>query len=193
MGKICRGLPPSCKSLDLAACGLSNAACMSIAQSLKNLAAGLRQLNLADNEINSTGAKMLADMLENNHGLQELVLNLNRIEDDGVAALVRCMGTSNTSLQYLDLVANYTSAADIAQIEEMTGLVEQRLRAERLNNASGKDKDAEPTPIKQTRYEQARVFTACYSLENRIVLAVKDAAPGQAEVPKVEPKGRIDL
>ena len=30
-------------------------------------------------QINSSGAKMLADMLENNRGLQELVLNLNQV------------------------------------------------------------------------------------------------------------------
>ena len=61
------------------------------------------------------GAKALAELLASNRALQELVLSLNKVEDDGLGALVRALATVNSTLQYLDLAANGFSAAEIAQ------------------------------------------------------------------------------
>jgi hypothetical protein len=76
-------------------------------------------LDLTANEITSEGASFLADALNNNLILKELILYNNRISDKGVRAIALELSINNSTLKKLNLGFNYISDDGAQHLAQM--------------------------------------------------------------------------
>ena len=78
-----------------------------------------KYLHLSSNKITSVGALILADALNDNKTLEELVLDDNRVCDDGVYSLVKTLSIKNNILKKLSLGNNGITNEGAKQLAQM--------------------------------------------------------------------------
>jgi hypothetical protein len=105
------------KILSLESCNLNDNHIKIIAEGIKNNRC-IIALMLRKNYITSRGAIYLSELLKVNKTIRQLFIGYNKINDKGLASLIKVISTTNKKINHLDISSNYLKLKDFQVLIE---------------------------------------------------------------------------
>ncbi|KAK7126566.1 hypothetical protein R3I94_017910 [Phoxinus phoxinus] len=119
---LCSGLKSvKCKLeiLRLSQCALTEESCLDLASVLSSDSSSLKDLDLSNNNLKDSGAKLLSDGLKENFKLEKLRLSDCSITEEGYKALASALRSNPSHLIELDLTGNDPGQSGVKELDDL--------------------------------------------------------------------------
>ncbi|XP_050959205.1 protein NLRC5-like isoform X6 [Labeo rohita] len=120
--QICTGLKNmKCKLeiLRLSKCALTEKSCPDLASVLSSDSSSLKDLDLSNNNLHTSGVKLLSDALKENCMLEKLRFSNCSITKEGYKALASALGSNSSHLIELDLTGNDPGHSGVKELNDL--------------------------------------------------------------------------
>ncbi|XP_057183868.1 NACHT, LRR and PYD domains-containing protein 3-like [Triplophysa rosa] len=127
----------SSRKVDLSGCNLTEKSCPALISVLSSNLSFLRELNLSNNKLQDSGAKLISAGMKNPHcTLETLQLETCWIRDEGCAALASSLRSNPSHLRELNLNYNYPGDSGVKMLSELLKDPQCKLRKLELYQCS---------------------------------------------------------
>ncbi|KAK7126564.1 hypothetical protein R3I94_017908 [Phoxinus phoxinus] len=119
---LCSGLKSvKCKLeiLRLSQCAVAEESCLDLASVLSSDSSSLKDLDLSNNNLKDSGAKLLSDGLKENFKLEKLRLSDCSITEEGYKALALALRSNPSHLIELDLTGNDPGQSGVKELDDL--------------------------------------------------------------------------